>query len=156
MNSNSDNRLEQKQRRAPGDHTPTGVRLKMRKASEEELVGISPAFRIIEQHPPPPTPAQWRDFSRKLATRIEYEAQKKSGFRSIQVIRDKFTATDSVALRVTGYALLVLALSAIAFGLWLAAGLVFTSAPETSGAMTRVAQPAVACAHVAVITQTII
>ena len=126
MNTPSD-RLRQEQQHPSGNHTPTGIRLKTRRASEEELVEISPAFRILKQEQiEKPSALQWREFSRQLTEKLDQEAEKKSRFRSIQVIRDKFTATDSVVLRATGYALLALVLGAIALGIAVAAAVVFT------------------------------
>jgi hypothetical protein len=114
------NRFRQQQEQGPDQHTPTGVRLNIRRSSEDQLVEISPAFRILQKNAvQAPSSAQWREFSRRLSEALDKEAEKKSRFRSIQVIRDKFTATDSVVLRVLGYALLALALGAIAAGIWI-------------------------------------
>ncbi|MGI8906207.1 MAG: hypothetical protein ACR2IE_06930 [Candidatus Sumerlaeaceae bacterium] len=147
MNTPSD-RLRQEHKQAPGNHTPTGVRLKIRRASEEELVEVSPAFRILQHYKPEqPSSSQWREFSRSLAERLDREAEKKSAFRSIQVLRDKFTATDSVALRTTGYVLMILTLGAIAVGIAAAATLAF-NAPGPQTSMLPESQP-VACYAIA-------
>lgn len=123
-------RFKQQKEQASSLHTPTGVRLQVRRASEEELVEVSPAFRIMKQYPvQQPSAAQWREFTRQLTEKLDKEAEKHSRFPMIQTIRDKFTSTDSVSMRVFGYALLVVALGAIAAGIWAAATFMMSSEP---------------------------
>jgi hypothetical protein len=126
----SSDKLRQVQQYEQSGHTPTGLRLNPRKAMQEELVQISPVFQILQQQKKnEPSPAQWREFSRKLTEKLDRQAEKQSRFRVVQVIRDRFTATDSVALRAAGYVLLIAALAVIAAGLWAAASFAMSGAP---------------------------
>lgn len=127
-------RLSQEHQKGSGTQTPTGLRLKVKRAAQEELAEISPAFRILQKHEvEQPTSTQWRNFSRTLTERLDREAEKHRRYRSVQVIRDEFTATDSIVMRTVGYALLILALGAIAVGIYAAAALAFNAPmPQTS------------------------
>lgn len=135
-------RLSQQQQQQPmSDRTPSGVRLTPGSLKEEELNDISPAFRILlKKQVELPSPAQWRDFSKVMAAKLDQEAERKSNYRSVQVIRDKFLATDSLAIRALGYGLLAVALAVIAALIWMAALMIM---PDPTPATAHVPAPAV-------------
>jgi hypothetical protein len=142
------NRQRQQQEQGSGQHTPTGIRMNVRRSSDEQLVEISPAFRILQKHrAEQPSSTQWREFSRRLSQALDKEAERKSRFWSIQVIRDKFTSTDSRALRALGYMLLAVALAGIAVGIWLlSASLLAQPTAEVSAAQPILHAPLAAVA----------
>jgi hypothetical protein len=82
----------------------------------EELHAISPAFRKISQTPVQPSPAQWRDFSRKLNEQLEA-----SQAPYWQTVRDKIAASDGQMLHwlwiLIALALLIIAAAIIALSL---------------------------------------
>jgi negative regulator of sigma E activity len=127
-------RLSQQHERHKAELTPSGVRLKPGSARDEELMEMSPAFRILLKNPmEQPNPQQWREFTRTMAARLDAEAASKSNYWSVQTIRDKFIATDSKVLRAAGYAMLVITLAVIAAIVWAAMLLIVpTSAPQAA------------------------
>lgn len=123
MNPHS-KRFQHENRTTESTRTPTSVRLQP-SGKDRELVEVNHAFQVLmKRGAHDPSAAEWRDFSRKLTARLELDQQEKSLGKWAQTIRDRFIATDSVAVRALGYVCMALIILLAVALLWI--GSVFT------------------------------
>ena len=133
---NTGHRLNQEQLSDSQSSGLTGVKaLSRHKARTEELVQVSPVFRLLSKDSEVQgTASQWREFTKDLASRLEEETKEVRRFPRLETLRDRFTATDSVLIRITGYLMILVILGAIGAVLWFAVALMLS---ETSPVMVR-------------------
>ena len=132
------NRLDQEQHSDAQKSNLAGVRLSKKSGTRvEELTQVSTVFRLLAKNSEnQATATQWREFTKNLSKKLEQETAQAKHFPALQTLRDRFQATDSLFIRICGFAAILVVLGLIAAFVWAVTLLAFAQFSPVSGAAT--------------------